>query len=54
MITISTGVLGGALIALHFLVPFLLLLQRPLKRKVKPLVSIAIFMLFIHARALGP
>lgn len=39
---------GGALIAFHFLVPFLLLLQRPLKRKLPGLVSIATFMFFIH------
>jgi hypothetical protein len=39
---------AGALIAFHFLVPFLLLLQRPLKRKIGILASIAGFMFFIH------
>ena len=39
---------GGILIAFHFLVPFLLLLQRPLKRKIPRLVTIAAFMFFIH------
>jgi len=39
---------GGILIAFHFLVPFILLLQRPLKRKIARLVTIAAFMFFIH------
>lgn len=39
---------GGALIAFHFLVPFLLLLQRPLKRKVGILASIGAFMFLVH------
>jgi hypothetical protein len=40
---------AGALIAFHFLVPFLLLLQRPMKRRLPPLLGIAIFMFVVHA-----
>ena len=39
---------GGALISLHFFVPFMLLLQQPLKRKLGRLAAIAAGLFFIH------
>jgi hypothetical protein len=39
---------GGLLILFHFLVPFIILLQRPLKRKMGRLAAIATFVLFMH------
>jgi hypothetical protein len=40
---------GGALILLHFLVPFILLLQRPMKRKLDRLAAVAAFLLVMRA-----
>ena len=42
------GTIAPALIVLHFAVPFVLLLNRPLKRGVRPLAAIAAFVLFMH------
>jgi hypothetical protein len=39
---------GAALMGLHFLVPFLVLLQRPLKRKLGRLAAIAGFVMFMR------
>jgi hypothetical protein len=40
--------IGAALILFHFLVPFIILLQRPLKRKMGRLAAIAAFVFFMH------
>lgn len=44
----SWGWLGGALIVLQFIVPFLLLLSRPLKRNAVALASVAVLLVVIR------